>query len=284
MSIVKIVTDSTADIPLELREKLGIEMVPLKVTFGSDSYLDGVTIGGDEFYDKLASSSALPTTSTPSPIEFVEAYQRILDRNPGATIISFHISSVLSGTYQSAVLATSLIEGDPDITVVDSKSASSGLGLRVVAAAKMAQAGKTKLEIMTEMDRLQRQTRLYFMVDTLEYLQKGGRIGKAAALFGSILNIKPILSLDEEGMVIAVDKVRGSKKAMQRIVELLKDRFGADPVHIVIAWSKNKEPAMDLTELIKSQFNVRDVDFTTLGAVIGTHVGPGTAAVFMYRV
>jgi DegV family protein with EDD domain len=281
---IRIVTDSTADIPRDIREELGIEMVPLKVMFGSEAFTDGVTIESDQFYEKLASSSELPTTSQPSPNEFIETYERILNEDPETQIISFHLAAAVSGTYQSALLATSLLEGEYDITVIDTKSASYGFGLMVVKAAEMARAGRSKQAILAEVERLRLDRKLYFLVDTLEYLQKGGRIGKAAALFGSILNIKPILSLEEDGTVGAVDKVRGQKKAMLRIADLLQDEFQGDPVHIAIAWSWNNAPAMDLCELIKSRFNVQSVQFTKLGAVIGTHVGPGTAAVFMYRV
>ena len=284
MAKVKIVVDSTADISRERREALGIEMVPLGVLFGNETYLDGVTITPDEFYDKLAASPSLPTTSQPSPAEFASKYEQLLAEEPGTQIISYHLSSAVSGTYQSALLASTMLEGEPDITVIDTKSASYGYGLLAVRAAEMAAAGRSKEEILAETDRLDKDRKLYFMVDTLEYLQKGGRIGKAAALFGSILNIKPILTLDDEGYVSAVDKVRGPKKAMQRIADMLEMSFGSDPVHTIYAYSKHAEPANELRELIDSRFNVKSVEYTTLGAVIGTHVGPGTAAVFMYRV
>ncbi|XEC96987.1 DegV family protein [Paenibacillus tarimensis] len=280
---IRIVTDSTADIPQDVRSRLDIEMVPLKVHFGDEEFLDAVNIGPEEFYTKLESSSVLPTTSQPSPADFVEVYQRILQEEPGAQIMSFHLSSAFSGTYQSAVLAHSLIEEEADITVVDSKSASYGCGMLAVSAAEMALAGKSKEDILAETQRLRSDMRLYFLVDTLEYLQKGGRIGKAAALFGSILNIKPILTVDNEGQVAPVDKVRGQKKAMNRIIELLKRDFGSEPVRIVMAYSHHRQPAEELCGLVRASFDVKDVHFTTLGAVIGTHTGPGAAAIFMFR-
>ena len=282
MAQVKIVVDSTADIPAETREKLGIEMVPLQVLFGEQAYLDGITIGPHDFYDKLASAPALPTTSQPSPVEFHTMYERLLQDNPGVHIISLHLSSKVSGTYQSATIGRSMLDSEDDVTVIDTASASYGFGALAIRAAEMALEGRGYADIMAEIDRIRQELRLYFLVDTLEYLQRGGRIGKAAALFGSILNIKPILTL-EAGTVAPVDKVRGSKKAMQRIVELLERDFGGDPVHVTVAWSKFDAPAMELLELVKAKFDVRSVNYTLLGAVIGTHVGPGTAAVFMYR-
>ncbi|AJY76466.1 DegV family protein [Paenibacillus beijingensis] len=284
MPKIIIVTDSTSDIPKEVRERLGIEMVPLKVMFGYDAFLDNITIGPEQFYEKLQQYPELPTTSQPSPADFMAVYERLLEQQPEASIISIHISSQFSGTFQSALLAHSMLERAADITVVDSKSASYGAGLLVVRAAEMAAAGSSKDEILQEIDRLRNEMGLYFLVDTLEYLQKGGRIGRASALVGSILNIKPIMTIDKEGVVTAVDKVRGSKKAMHRIVALLKEQFGNEPVTLVIAWTSDKTPAMELYELIKNEFAVHKVITTTIGPAIGTHVGPGTSAVFMYRV
>ncbi|MCA0753955.1 DegV family protein [Paenibacillus sp. N4] len=283
MGKVRIVTDSTADIPADIREKLGITMVPLKVLFGEETYLDAVTIHAEQFYEKLAHAPVLPTTSQPSPHEFSEVYQRLLDEDADSPIISIHLSAALSGTHQSAVIAQSMLEGGADLTIVDSKSASYGFGLCVVKAAEMALAGETKERILEEIAQLQRNTQLYFLVDSLDFLQKGGRIGKASALIGSILNIKPILSLDNDGVVLAVDKVRGTKKAMARIIELLKQQFGDEPVSATMAWT-NPNPAGDeLTRLVISEFNVQAINYTTVGTVIGTHTGPGTSAVFMHR-
>jgi len=284
MGKVRIVTDSTSDIPQEMRERLGIAMIPLKVHFGEETYLDAITIGTDQFYEKLIQASSLPTTSQPSPLEFVEVYEKVFAEEPDASIISIHLAAVLSGTYQSATIAQSMIEGEADITIIDSKSASFGIGYLVVRAAEMAQAGHSKEEIIHELQKLQEDFHLYFLVDTLEYLQKGGRIGKASALIGSILNIKPILTLDKDGGVFPMDKVRGSKKAMGRIVELLKNDFGDAPVGVTLAWTNDKAVAMELGERIKSELNVKQVGYTTVGSVIGTHTGPGTSAVFMYKV
>lgn len=276
---IRIVTDSTADIPAELREALDIEMVALSVHFEDESFRDAVTIQADEFYDKLQHASKPPTTSQPSPVDFMEVYTK-LAAEPGTEIISIHLSSALSGTYQSAVLAKSLMESDADITTVDSKSASYGLGLLVVKAAEAAKAGKNKEEILEMLQDLREKSSLFFLVDTFEYLHKGGRIGKAAAVIGSLLNIKPILSLDDEGGVVSVDKIRGQKKAFSRIIQLLKDRHGERKLEIVIAQSKAKETARELSALVREHLHVVKETFTTLGPVIGTHTGPGTVAVF----
>ncbi len=283
MGKVRIVTDSTADIPAELRERLGISMVPLQVLFGEEAFLDAITINSEQLYDKLMNSSVRPTTSQPSPQEFTEVYERLLAEEPDSSIISIHLASVLSGTFQSARLASTMLEEEADITVIDSKSASYGFGMQVVKAAEMAEAGESKESILRMIEQFQAKLQLYFLVDSLEYLHKGGRIGKASALIGTILNIKPILSLDSQGVVQAVDKARGSKKAMLRIVELLKEQFGDEPVDVTIAWTNPNPTANELAELIKSRFHVNLLDYTTVGTVIGAHTGPGTSAVFMRR-
>lgn len=283
MSPIHIITDSTSDIPVEVRKQLGIEMVPLKVHFGRETYQDAVTIQTDEFYRKLVDSKELPTTSQPSPVEFVDVYKQLLE-DPDAEILAILLSSALSGTYQSAVLAKSLLDNDSRITVIDSKSASYGLGMLVVTAAEMAKQGKNKEEILDKVLPMREGTRLYFLVDTLEYLYKGGRIGKASALFGSLLNIKPILAIDDDGEVTPVDKVRGHKKAVARIIALLQEDFADQPVHLIVANGKAPEAAQELEAMVKENLNVVDSSHTVIGPVIGTHVGPGVIAVFVSRV
>jgi DegV family protein with EDD domain len=281
VSKIRIVTDSTADIPLSLREELGIEMVPLKIHFGSETYLDAVTLQSEQFYEKLTAASALPTTSQPSPLEFFEVYKKLAEEDPDVEIISIHLSSALSGTYQSAVLAGSMLEEQAKIHIVDSLSASYGIGALVVAAATAAREGKSVAEILEIIRVLRANYHIYFLVSTLEFLQKGGRVGKASDIFGSLLNIKPILSIDPDGEVVAVEKVRGQKKAMARIVELLAADLSGRPIHLNVAHSNSPEAAEQLRELIEQQFEVRSMAYIALGPVIGTHAGPGTVAAFV---
>lgn len=285
MGNIRIVTDSTADIPASLRESLGIEMVPLKVHFGNDTCLDQVDITSDLFYERLEKASTLPTTSQPSPVDFVQVYERILNETPDAEIISVHLSSAFSGTYQSAVMAKALLEGrEANITTVDSKSASYGFGMLVVALAEAANAGRSKEDCMDLYYKIKSDTKLYFLVDTLDYLQKGGRIGKASALVGSLLQIKPILTIDESGEISPVDKVRGQKRAMARILELLQPDFADASVRLTIAHSNAMGNAEQMAELVASQFDVKETLYTEIGPVIGTHVGPGTIGLFVTKV
>lgn len=272
-------TDSTADLPADLVEKYGIEVVTLKVHFGEEVYEDR-ELAPDTFYEKLVQSSRLPTTSQPSPVDFLDVYKR-LNETEDTVIISIHLSSALSGTYQSAVLAKSMLEEKADITIIDGKTASYGTGMLVVAAAEAAQRGKSKEEIIELIHTMRNQTRLYFLVDTLEYLHKGGRIGKASAVLGSLLNIKPILSIDDEGEVYAVDRIRGHKRAMQRIMDLLKQDFGDTEVNVQISYAENKSYAEEMSSLVREQFQVKQYDYRRIGSVIGAHAGVGAIAVFM---
>jgi DegV family protein with EDD domain len=283
MGKVRLVTDSTADIPKEIYLSLGIEVVPLKVHFGNDTYRDGISLQSEQFYELLAHSSTLPTTSQPSPIDFLETYKRINEES-NVQIISIHISSELSGTYQSAVLAKSLLNEKADITIIDSRTASYGIGGIVVAAAEAAQQGESKEAVLVLIQKLMKQSQLYFLVDTLEYLQKGGRIGKAAALLGSLLKIKPILSV-EAGEAVSIEKVRGQKAAVNRIIELFKLKEMATlKVKVMIAHANSPEAAEHLGAMMQDNFQLSSLSYTTLGPVIGTHVGPGTVAVFMFPV
>ncbi|WP_145413904.1 DegV family protein [Paenibacillus xylanexedens] len=281
---VAIVTDSTADIPEELVRKYGIHVVPLRVLFGEENYADGVELTSEQFYDKLRQSAVLPTTSQPSPTDFMNVYQRLLDENPDRPIVSIHLSSGMSGTYQSAMLGKSLLEREADLTVIDSKSASYGYGLMVVQAAELAEQGKSVAEIAAAVQAMQQSRKLFFLVDTLEYLQKGGRIGKASAILGTLLNIKPILSIDEEGVIYAVEKVRGHKKAMARIIELFQKDLAGKRVNLAVGHTADPASAVACAEQLQGHFTLNEVIYTNIGAVIGSHVGPGVIAIFMWPV
>lgn len=287
MSKIRIVTDSTADIPLSVREELGIEMVPLKIHFGSETYLDSVTIQSAQFYEKLASASNLPSTSQPSPAEFLDVYKKLIDTEPDVEILSIHLSSAMSGTYQSAVLAVSMLEEQGlagRLHLVDSLSASYGIGVLVVAAAKAAREGKSVEQILELIRTQQENYSIYFLVDNLECLQKGGRIGKASALLGSLLNIKPILSIDKDGEVTVLEKVRGQKKALSRIIELINADITGKAIDVHIAHANDPAAAEQFAALIRERFEVKSLGYISLGPVIGTHTGPGTLAAFVSTV
>lgn len=284
MNRTVIVTDSTSDIPPLLAEAYGIEVVPLTLMFGEEAYRDNLDMTPEQFYERLPRSPQLPTTSQPSPVEYMNVYRGILERYEGCAILSFHISSGLSGTYQSAVLAKSMLEEDgANITVVDSLSASYGFGFMVVEAARLAVEGKSPEQIIEAVEKLRQSRKLYFLVDTLEYLQKGGRIGKASAILGTLLNIKPILSIDAEGIIYAVEKVRGRKKAVARMIELFKnDLPGVNKINVAVGHTAEPAYGEEFLKELAGHFTLDEKVLTNIGPVVGSHVGNGTLAVFIW--
>ncbi|ADU30799.1 DegV family protein [Evansella cellulosilytica] len=284
MGKVRIVADSTADIPKDLQESLNISVVPLKVHFGEETFEDGVNLNSDQFYKKLKEAEQIPTTSQPTPHQFETEYRRIHEEDKQSDIISIHLSSKLSGTFQSAYIASQTLGDEIPVTVIDSKRASYAIGIIVVEVAKLANNGASKEECLARIDELLQDTTVFFMVDTLEYLEKNGRIGKASAVLGSLLKIKPILSLTEEGEVYPHDKVRGQKKATAKIIDEFTNRYGQSAVNIGISHANAVSEAEQLMSKLKEHFNVKDTVITNIGPVIGTHVGPGTIAITFTKV
>ncbi|WP_240375264.1 DegV family protein [Bacillus piscicola] len=281
MARVKIVTDSTSDIPSELLKKFDISVVPLKVLMGNETYLDGVNLTPERFYENLEKMDGLPTTSQPSPYEFETMYRRLYEKkgNEDLAVLSIHLSAALSGTVQSAMLAAEEVKKDFDVEVVDSKRASYAVGIIVVEIAKMAQSGASMEECKDRLSQLMEDTPVYFLVDSLEYLQKNGRIGKASALIGSLLKMKPVLSLTENGEVYPYQKVRGRKKALSVIRDALQERYKDKPVHIGVAHAGDVGTIDELLQHVRDVLNVQSEVVTTIGAVIGSHTGRGTVAV-----
>ncbi len=278
MSDLVIVTDSTADLPKELTEEYNITVVPLKIVFGSDTYRDGVDISFDEFFSRLAQSASLPSTSQPSPGDFSEVYERLLGQ--GKEIISIHLSEQFSGTVRSAQVAQGIV-GNEHITVIDSRMVSVALGLIVLEAAKAVKAGKTKEEVLALIESMIAKTRTYFLVDTLDYLEKGGRIGKAQTLIGTLLNIKPILTF-REGQIYPHEKVRGLNKAIQKIIDDINEEFADRPLSCAFVYGTDFEVFTSFHDKVKGAINCSSSLVSRLGPVVGTHGGPGIVGVVCY--
>jgi DegV family protein with EDD domain len=278
---VKVVTDSTADIPRSLVEELDITVVPLNVHFGDKTYLDYVELTSSNFYDMLRTNPEHPRTSQPSPGDVAAIYEKLI--RDGSPIASIHVSSGMSGTFQSAVLAKDLVKSGR-IEVVDSRMASMGLGLSVVEAARAAQGGMGIDEVIGQAKRTMAKTKVFFAVDTLEYLARNGRIGKAQALLGNLLSLKPILTLDD-GIVSAYEKVRGDKKVFPRMVEIMGEMLeaGRPPARCAIVHADCPDRAEALKAAVESAYSPTEIIVGGLGAVVGTHVGPGTMALIWYQ-
>ncbi|MDI3534547.1 MAG: fatty acid kinase fatty acid binding subunit [Thermosediminibacterales bacterium] len=280
MKKIGIVTDSTADLPRNLIEHYGINVVALKVFFGQEEFKDGFDLTSQEFYEKLKTSPHHPRTSQPSPAEFKQVYQKLL--KDYETIISTHLSSKLSGTYQSAKLASEMLGND--IVVIDSKQASMVLGLMVLEAARAVEEGLARNEVLKSVKEIADKIKVYFAVDTLEYLEKGGRIGRASAFLGNLLNIKPVLTL-VDGEVSPVEKVRGSKKVLKKLIEKMESSIKpTSKIKVSVIHAADPETAEVLVQEINKRFNVEELILAELGAVIGTYVGPGTIGITFYEV
>jgi DegV family protein with EDD domain len=275
--VVRIVTDSTADLTPEQQRAAGITVVPLNVHFGDEVFRDHVDLSTDEFFRRLKASPQLPRTSQPSVGAFEEAYRRL--RQGGDEIVSVHLSSKVSGTYNSALMAAQSV-GEGKIDVVDSLSTSMALGFMALEGAKLASAGRDRQAVAQCLQSLVPRARVICVVDTLTYLERGGRIGKARALLGSLLNVKPILQL-KDGEVVPLGRARGRPQALSRLVELL-ERDGKVS-QLAIMHGAAQADAEQLRARVAPRYPGVDIQLTEIGAVLGTHTGPGVIG-FTYLV
>lgn len=271
---VRIVTDSTCDLPAHVVERLGITVVPLTVFFGDEALLDGVEIDSQTFYERLKSSGTLPRSSQPSVDLFQETYERL--SADGSEIVSIHLSSKMSGTLNAASVAREVVKASAHVDLIDSYQVSLGLGVIVMEAALAAQSGKSLAEVVGATRRAMDSTGVYLLVDTLEFLRRGGRIGRASSLLGSILSIKPILHV-EDGEVAPVERVRTKAKAVERIFQLalkhprsktLFVAYGGDSAQAELLMERLR-PALPHTEILLAEF----------GPVVGVHTGPGSLGI-----
>ena len=275
-----VVLDSTSDYPEAPARFPNMRFVPLYVRFGDETYRDYVELAPDEFYEKLRTSPVTPATAQPTPQDFLAAYEELASYE---RIYSLHVSSKVSGTFQSAELAAQEIGGDK-VRVVDSLTASLSIALLSHAIQRRLARGTTDEELEKLIERFHRDAGVVFTVETLEYLQRGGRIGRAAAIAGSLLSVRPILGV-EDGVVVAVARVRGRQKALaefeRRFVEATTDGPG---LRVAIAHANAAEWVGTLSEIVWRVRPTAEIEFTaTLGAVVGTHAGPGAVGFFWFQ-
>ncbi|MCK8823602.1 DegV family protein [Fuchsiella alkaliacetigena] len=283
---VKIVSDSTLDLPEELVQQFGIEIVPLTVNFANEFFEDRLGLSSQEFFQRLVAADELPTTSQPSVGMFKEKYLELAAE--AEVIISIHLADQLSGTYKAAYAAAQQVEQETEtgIVVIDSCSASLGLGMLVLHAARLVENGVDLVELKAELEKRIASTTVFFTVDTLEYLEKGGRIGKASAFLGSLLNIKPILKLDEQGVVDSHSKVRGQKKALKKLRVLTKQALAEREVEAApslgIIHGNNLAGAEELKEQVADLADWKEIVISEISPVIGTHTGPGVLGLVVF--
>jgi DegV family protein with EDD domain len=271
---VKIVTDSGADLPEELAREMGISVVPVYVRFGEEVYRDRVTISEDEFYERLTHDPVHPNTTQPGPQDFLEVYQKLSSDADG--IVSIHISGKLSGTYNSALMARDMLETGCPIEVIDSETLSMSVGLIAIAAAEMAKAGESMDKIVEGVKQAIPETYLLFLLDTLEYLRRGGRIGKAKALLGSVLNVKPMLAI-KDGELVPAGQVRTRAKGIDKLFEFVEEV--ADIKDLAVVYNTTPDEAQNLAERIGSVFDKEKIRIARVGPGLGVHGGPGAIMV-----
>ena len=274
-----IVLDSTADFPETHRRFANWRMVPLYVRFGDESRRDYVEIGPEEFYARLRTVTELPTTSQPTPGDFLAVYEELAEYE---RIYSLQIAAKLSGTFESARTAAAELGGK--VRVIDTGTASAAIAMLGFAIQRRLERGTSDEELDELVERYKRGARLLFTVDTLEFLQKGGRIGKAAAFAGNLLHIKPILTI-QDGEVLPVKRVRGNQKAIQEFARAFSEGTRDTPnLHVGIAHADAPERDQALRALVADLRPQAQIDVaTTLGAVVGTHAGPGTVGFFWFE-
>lgn len=277
-----IVLDSTADFPTAQQRFPNMRDVPLYVHFGEESLRDHVEIAPSEFYERLAVAETLPTTSQPTPRDFLSAYEELVSAGY-ERIYSIHLSAKLSGTFQSASLAAGELGGDRVVTV-DSGTASLACAMLGLAIQRRLAQGTTAEEIDALVERFRHDIGVIFTVGTLEYLQKGGRIGRAQALAGTLLNVKPILAI-RDGEVVPVARVRGRQKALEEFARVFSDATRDEPgLRVAVAHANAPEWVEVLTDYVAKARPHAEVELVeTLGAVVGTHAGPGAAGFFWFQ-
>ncbi|MCY4577621.1 MAG: DegV family protein [Chloroflexi bacterium] len=276
---VKVVTDSTSDLPRELADRYGINVIPQKVIFGTEELRDGVDITGDEFYRRVSGSAVLPTTSQASPGEFRELYESIADGADG--IVSVHVSAALSGTVDSARSGGEQADIGCSVEVIDSKQAGMGTGLVAIAAARAAMNGGDLQQVVSVAEGAVGRSETYVLLDTLEYLQKGGRIGKARAMLATLLSIKPMIIL-REGIVDELGKERTHKKGVARLRRVTEDFAPLE--ELCVNYTTTPDEARAFAEQLQQLLpDGTEPLLAQIGPAVGTYTGPAALGVSLLR-
>ncbi|MCM3410126.1 DegV family protein [Metabacillus litoralis] len=275
-----IVTDSTAYIPQHIRESHDIHMIPLSVNFGNETYQEEIEITSQQFFEKMRDQQELPTTSQPSIGMFVELFARLSKEYDA--VISIHLSSGISGTYNGAATSGDMVE-NIEVYPFDTEVSAMVQGFYALEAAEMAQAGKSPTDIMARLEEMKKTMSAYIMVDDLTNLQKGGRLSGAAALIGSLLQVKPILHFDNK-VIVPYEKVRTKKKALNRVFDLLhEDAKDNEPMRVVVIHANRPEEAEKMKEELQEKYKNIECMVSYFGPVVGTHLGEGAIGIGWYK-
>ena len=280
MAKTAILTDSTANLPAEWVKQYSIRTIPLKIHWGSETYLDGIDLTPEEFYMRLSNSKSLPTTSQPSIQDFLMVFNRLADE--GATGIAVPlISSGISGTVDSAQLAARLFTRVP-VEIIDTRITSMGQVMIILASARAAEQGASLQEVRQAAEEVIKRLHVFFAVDTLEYLHRGGRINGASRYFGTALDIKPILFFNSEGKIDALERVRTKRKALQRLITLAEQHADGRPVQVGIVHANVPQAVQEFRDIVEKRLKCNEIFTVEFSPVIGVHVGPGTIGIALY--
>jgi len=277
MEKIKIITDSTADLSKEIYDKYDIEVLPLLINFGEESYLDGVEINPNKVFERIEKDNILPTTAQVTPNRFIESYKKYL--NEGYKIISIHMSSAMSGTYQSACIAKETLE-TKDIAVIDSQNVTAALGILVIKAAKLREKGYDIEQMEEELNNIKEKIKVSIYFDSLEYLVRGGRISKTVGIVGGILGIKLILEI-KHGLMSVKDKIRGNKKSIKKIISDLERANLDEDVPVILIDVNN----IEIKGALKDYMKINNVKFVEcpVGSSVSIHSGPGCCGVVFFN-
>ncbi len=279
--MIKIVTDSTCNLSPEQLQRYDIRVAPIAIQFGTETYEEDVDIDRDLFYKKIDELGIIPTTSQPSPGKFADYYRELTEQ--GHSILSITITSKHSGTYQSAILAKDMVP-EADVEVFDSATISFGTGYMVLEAARAAEAGQSREDILKRLAEIRDNMCLFLTPATLKYLQMSGRVGRLATAFASLLDIKPIIKI-EDGLLEACENVRTRSKAINRVLELTEEKMGTtDPINIAAIHARSPEEGQAVLEKAKARFNCQETMVGDLVASLTVHGGPGIVGLFAYKV
>jgi DegV family protein with EDD domain len=275
----RIVTDGAADMPAGWEKEYDIHIIPINIQFGDKTYLQGVDLSNEAFYQIVEKSGKVPKTSQPSPFQFKDFYEGVA--NAGDTILSLHVTSKLSGTFASAVTAARELAARFNIIPFDSGSGSAALGMMCREARLMERAGAATQQIVERMYQIRRNVQITLTMDKMDYARMSGRVGALQAALASALNVKPIVVL-REGLLAMTEKVRTRSKALDRVLEMLLNRFDQEPVHVAAVHARDPGSAQTLFEQARNAFNIRELIITELSVAVAANLGPGTVGLIVY--
>ena len=277
--MINIVTDGAADMPPEWQKEYEIGIVPINIQFGNRTFVQGVELSDEEFYKLVEETGRIPKTSQPSPFQFKEFYQQVA--KAGETILSLHVTSKLSGTYDSAVAAARELAGKYNIIPFDSGAGSAALGMMCREARLMDRAGATVQRILERMNMIRDSVQIVLTLDRLDYARMSGRVSALQAALASALHVKPIIML-RDGILDMAERVRTRHRALERVLEILQNRFDKTPVNIAVVHARDLLSAENLRERAKQLFNIRDLITTDLSIAVAANLGPGTVGLVVY--